>query len=153
MVDAFGDIATDGTGQAWEYKDGWAYRRNGTGPDGAVFDIANWTFSGPDAWDGETRNSTAAAPLPIGRYTTASVPEASVLSLMGIALLWLPGLSASLRGRSGVQPSPRSRATTSSSRTSTAVTQACSMVSCNASSSPASSPSEVSRRSRSSCMA
>ena len=24
MVDVFGDIATDGTGQAWEYKDGWA---------------------------------------------------------------------------------------------------------------------------------
>ena len=26
VIDVFGDINVDGTGQPWEYKDGWAYR-------------------------------------------------------------------------------------------------------------------------------
>lgn len=68
VSDVFGDINTDGTGQPWEYLDGWAYRVSGTGPDGAAFTLANWTFSGPNALDGETSNSTAATPVPIGTY-------------------------------------------------------------------------------------
>ena len=31
IVDVFGEIGVDGTGQPWEYMDGWAYRVNGTG--------------------------------------------------------------------------------------------------------------------------
>ena len=34
VIDVFGDIDVDGTGQSWEYLDGWAYRNNNTGPDG-----------------------------------------------------------------------------------------------------------------------
>ncbi|KAA3616604.1 MAG: T9SS C-terminal target domain-containing protein [Calditrichaeota bacterium] len=65
VVDVFGDIAVDGSGQPWEYLDGWAKRINGTGPDGASFILANWTFSGPNALDGESTNATAATPFPI----------------------------------------------------------------------------------------
>ncbi|MEM7581754.1 MAG: Ig-like domain-containing protein [Acidobacteriota bacterium] len=68
VIDTFGEINVDGTGQPWEYLDGWAYRVDGTGPDGAAFDLANWTFSGPNALDGETSNATAAVPFPIGSY-------------------------------------------------------------------------------------
>ena len=46
VIDVFGDINVDGTGQPWEHLDGWAYRDNGTGPDGATFTIGNWSFSG-----------------------------------------------------------------------------------------------------------
>ena len=53
IVDVFGDPATDGTGQAWDHLDGWAYRNDGTGPDGSTFVIANWSFSGTNALDGE----------------------------------------------------------------------------------------------------
>ncbi len=70
VSDVFGDIDTDGTGQPWEYMDGWAYRQNGTGPDGSTFVLGNWTFSGPNALDGETSNATAANPVPIGTYST-----------------------------------------------------------------------------------
>ena len=70
VIDTFGDINTDGTGQPWEYLDGWAYRVDGTGPDGATFTLANWTFSGPNALDGETTNGTAATPVPVGTYST-----------------------------------------------------------------------------------
>ena len=30
LVDAFGFVSVDGTGEAWDYSDGWAYRRDGT---------------------------------------------------------------------------------------------------------------------------
>ncbi len=72
VVDVFGEIDVDGTGQPWEYLDGWAYRQDGTGPDGNVFDISNWTFSGINELDGETSNSTAMVPFP--NCTFFSIP-------------------------------------------------------------------------------
>ncbi|MDO6810092.1 endonuclease/exonuclease/phosphatase family protein [Zobellia galactanivorans] len=68
VIDTFGDIDVDGNGQPWEYLDGWAYRKNGTGPDGATFILDNWVFSGPDALDTATSNATAASPFPIGTF-------------------------------------------------------------------------------------
>jgi len=71
VIDVFGDINVDGSGTDWDYLDGWAYRVDGTGPDGSTFVIGNWFFSGIDALDGETSNSTAANPIPVGTYSTA----------------------------------------------------------------------------------
>ncbi|MGH8952744.1 MAG: ExeM/NucH family extracellular endonuclease, partial [Acidimicrobiia bacterium] len=68
VVDVFGDIAMSGTGQPWEYTDGWAYRVNGTGQDGTIFTLANWGFSGPNALDGVATNAAAANPFPLGSY-------------------------------------------------------------------------------------
>jgi hypothetical protein len=70
VVDVFGDINVDGTGQPWEHLDGWAYRNTGTGPDGTSFTLGNWSFSGPNALDGETTNATATTPFPIGTFTS-----------------------------------------------------------------------------------
>ena len=71
VVDVFGDVNVDGSGQPWEYLDGWTYRVDNTGPDGSVFGLGNWTFSGPNALDGESDNATAAVPFPIATFTTA----------------------------------------------------------------------------------
>lgn len=71
VVDLFGEIDVDGTGTAWDHVDGWAYRVNGTGPDGSTFALANWTFSGPNALDGESDNDSAATPFPLGTYSTS----------------------------------------------------------------------------------
>jgi predicted extracellular nuclease len=81
VVDVFGDVNTDGSGEPWEYLDGWAYRNDATGPDGTTFVFANWTFSGPNALDGESSNGTAATPFPIGVYSscTPSVPVPDLL--------------------------------------------------------------------------
>ncbi len=68
VIDVFGDINVDGSGEPWEHLDGWAYRVSQTGPDGSTFVLENWTFSGPNALDGETTNSTAAVPFPIGTF-------------------------------------------------------------------------------------
>ncbi len=75
VIDTFGDIDTDGTGEAWEYTDGWAYRNSNTGPDGG-FVIANWTFSGTDALEGGTTNGTTSSPLPIASYINTLSTEA-----------------------------------------------------------------------------
>jgi predicted extracellular nuclease len=81
VVDVFGDINVDGNGEPWEYLDGWAYRGDGTGPDGTTFVLVNWSFSGPNALDGETTNDTAVTPFPIGAYSscTPSVPAPDLL--------------------------------------------------------------------------
>ena len=71
VTDVFGEIDVDGTGEPWEYVDGWAYRVSDTGPDGATFTISNWMFSGINALDGETSNASAATPIPVGTFTTA----------------------------------------------------------------------------------
>ena len=84
IVDVFGDINTDGTGQPWEYKDGWAYRVDGTGPDGSTFVLGNWDFSGPNALDGETSNATAATPFPTGSYTPAGANAPVIVSCSDI---------------------------------------------------------------------
>ena len=68
VIDTFGDIYTDGTGEPWEYMDGWASRLSTTGPDGVSFVLGSWSFSGPNALDGETSNGTAVTPFPVGVY-------------------------------------------------------------------------------------
>ena len=93
VVDVFGDINTDGTGEPWEHLDGWAYRNNLTGPDGSAFALGSWSFSGPNALDGETTNGTAATPFPIGTYT--DIPEPASLALMFAGLL---GMACVRRG-------------------------------------------------------
>lgn len=69
VIDVFGDINTDGTGQPWDYLDGWAYRNNDTGPDGSSFNVASWSFSGVNALDGESDNNSASTPVPVGTFT------------------------------------------------------------------------------------
>jgi predicted extracellular nuclease/2',3'-cyclic-nucleotide 2'-phosphodiesterase (5'-nucleotidase family) len=63
-VDVFGEVNVDGTGQAWDYLDGWASRKAGSLPS-PVFDADQWVYSGPDALDGATSNATAAKSFPL----------------------------------------------------------------------------------------
>lgn len=77
VVDVFGEINVSATGRPWEYMDGWAYRRNNSGPDGSTFNSADWRFSGPNALDGAGSNMDAAAPFPIGSYGQDSQPPPS----------------------------------------------------------------------------
>ena len=91
VIDVFGDINVDGTGTAWDYLDGWAYRNDGTGPDGSTFVLANWTFSGIDVTDGQTTNAGMTSPFPVGTY---AIPEPSTLALIGLG-----GLAMAFRRR------------------------------------------------------
>jgi hypothetical protein len=70
VIDVFGDINVDGTGQPWDYEDGWAYRVINTGPDGSFFELGNWIFSGANALDNQTMNATSPIPMPINTFTS-----------------------------------------------------------------------------------
>ena len=92
VVDSFGVVGVDGTGEPWEYLDGWAYRKDGTGPDGGSFALANWNFSGTNALDGAGTNAGAgASAFPIGTYSrVAAVPLPVGAVLMVTAFAALP---------------------------------------------------------------
>lgn len=68
IIDTFGDVNADGSGTAWDYLDGWAYRVSNTGPDGTTFVLANWTFSGINQLEGATTNAACTVPYPLGTY-------------------------------------------------------------------------------------
>ena len=72
IIDTFGDVVKDGSGEAWDYLDGWAYRKDGTGPEGTTFTSTNWTYSGVGALVGQSDNASATTPFPIGSYSNAT---------------------------------------------------------------------------------
>ncbi|WP_109830760.1 choice-of-anchor I family protein [Reichenbachiella versicolor] len=84
VVDVFGDVDVDGTGKPWEYLDGWAYRKDDTGPDGSTFNESNWTFSGKNAVDGCSTDDACASQFPIGTLEISNEvvldPPATVIS-------------------------------------------------------------------------
>ncbi|HBQ59509.1 MAG TPA: hypothetical protein DD671_07750, partial [Balneolaceae bacterium] len=66
MIDTYGVLDTDGTGQDWEYTDSYAYRNDNTGPS-ATFDIAEWTVQSPNYL--ETVDQQAILTSVFGAYT------------------------------------------------------------------------------------
>ncbi len=85
VIDVFGQVDVSGSGTVWDYLDGWAYRKDGTGPS-TTFEADDWTFSGTNATDDETTNATASSVFPIGTYTA---PEPASALLGGLGLLGL----------------------------------------------------------------
>ncbi|MDF1698842.1 MAG: Calx-beta domain-containing protein, partial [Saprospiraceae bacterium] len=70
VIDVFGEVDVDGTGQVWEHLDGWAYRNDNQGPNTGAWDDNDFYYSGTNVLDGETSNSTATTPFPIGTFVT-----------------------------------------------------------------------------------
>ncbi|MGB0993395.1 MAG: PEP-CTERM sorting domain-containing protein [Akkermansiaceae bacterium] len=87
VIDTYGDVALDGTGEAWEYTDSFAYR---TGGAAGAFDINNYSLAGINALDGLDEAGTATALAP----AFAAVPEPSSAALLGLA-----GIATLLRRR------------------------------------------------------
>ncbi|MEL6557155.1 MAG: Calx-beta domain-containing protein, partial [Bacteroidota bacterium] len=69
VIDVFGELGVDGSGEVWDYLDGWAYRKDGTTAGGSTFTSGDWIYSGVGALSGESDNATAANPFPIGTYS------------------------------------------------------------------------------------
>ena len=63
VVETFGDVNVDGSGQPWEYLDSWAYKVN-SGTSGA-FSLANWSFGTVNCTDGSTTIYDASCLYPI----------------------------------------------------------------------------------------
>jgi hypothetical protein len=90
VVDVFGDInAAPAVGASWNYQDSYAYRVDGTGPDGATFVIANWTFGGSDVLDSQGASGTNGGVVPFGTYEAAVIPEPTTAGLAFLAAMGL----------------------------------------------------------------
>ncbi len=68
IIDAFGYPNTSGTGQPWEYKDGWAYRLNGQRNNNGAFSEHNWKYSGIDLLEGAAQNDLCEVPFPLATF-------------------------------------------------------------------------------------
>ena len=77
IIDVFGVIGTDGSGEPWEYLDGWASRNPGTSASSS-FNLADWTLGGVDALEGGSNNATATNPYPLARYGGGLPPDVTV---------------------------------------------------------------------------
>jgi hypothetical protein len=73
IIDVYGDVDNDFSNEAYDYLDGWAYRKPNTGPEGTTFNSANWNYSGVDGLEGGTNNATVTTPFPIGTYANTSL--------------------------------------------------------------------------------
>lgn len=81
VIDVFGDINVDGSGTAWDYLDGWAYRNDFSAANNGVWDETTFYYSGIDAMDFELTNATAATPFPVGSYVEAGSGIAVTLTV------------------------------------------------------------------------
>ena len=61
VIETFGDINVDGTGEPWEYKDSWAYKDSSGS---VMFNGLNWAMGGVDCTDGSTTSISSNCPYP-----------------------------------------------------------------------------------------
>lgn len=78
VVDAFGEISHTGSGLAWNYENGWAYRLSGT-ESKTIFTATDWTID-RNALNGAMTNKLATAPIPLGTYDTFSACDRLVVT-------------------------------------------------------------------------
>jgi Lamin Tail Domain/Bacterial Ig domain/Calx-beta domain/Secretion system C-terminal sorting domain len=72
VIDTYGDITwPTGSILDWNYLDGWGYRKDGTGPDGGVFNFNNWTIA-LGGLNGGTNSNDAPVPFPTCDYSTVA---------------------------------------------------------------------------------
>ncbi|PWL28134.1 MAG: hypothetical protein DCO96_09150 [Fluviicola sp. XM-24bin1] len=101
VIDVFGDINVDGTGQPWEYLDGWAYRKDNAVPNGGTFIIGEWDFSGPNALDNQPTNAGAPNPFPIQTFSYTAqnstinwYDNAGLTNMVGTGNSFIPGITS-----------------------------------------------------------
>lgn len=75
VVDIFGDIDVDGSGETWEYVETWVSRNCATGPDGDTFVESNWTFAPNGNYAGQATNAGSPLPFDLAAYATVCPPE------------------------------------------------------------------------------
>jgi len=86
VIDVFGDIDRDGTGEAWEYMDGWVYRREHVTSPSDTFSMDEWELSGVDALDDESNNSLASNPFPLKSFHATLLQSGFTLSTTALVV-------------------------------------------------------------------
>ena len=67
VIETFGDINVDGTGEPWEYMDSWAFKLGPTvgSPGPTSFSGFDWSFGAVNCTDGSTNTFNSTCPYPI----------------------------------------------------------------------------------------
>jgi hypothetical protein len=86
LIDVFGVVGQDGTGQPWEHLDGWAYSDNGRTPS-TTFNLSDWTFSGNDVLDPFSSDPAGVAAAFPDQTFVVPEPSTAVLACVGGLLL------------------------------------------------------------------
>ena len=100
VIDVFGDPATDGNGEDWEYLDSWA-KSKPIRATATSFSNSNWIFGSPNALDGESTNASASTPFPIkgapitgdSGFRMMSSPKSGTIFSDLLADLWTQGMT------------------------------------------------------------
>jgi len=97
LHDVYGVIGVDGTGEVWEYTDGYSFRNPGAAPT-AVFDPTQWTFGGANSL--ETGDDTEELQLILDNTTPGThdcggvgeVPAVGQIGMLVTGLVLLVGV-------------------------------------------------------------
>ena len=78
VIETFGDINVDGSGEPWEYMDSWAYKLGPTvgSPGPTSFSGFDWSFGVVNCTDGSTTTQSSSCPYPFcsgGNHSTSSI--------------------------------------------------------------------------------
>jgi len=100
VIDLYGDINTDGSGQTWDYTDSWA-KSKPTRATATSFTSGNWTYGGANALDGESTNSDATTPFPMkgapitgdSGFRLMSSPKSGTIFDDVLGDLWIQGMT------------------------------------------------------------
>ena len=67
LIETFGDINVDGSGEPWEYMDSWAYKLGPTvgTPGPTSFSGFDWSFGAVNCTDGSTTTQSSSCPYPL----------------------------------------------------------------------------------------
>ena len=88
VADVYGEVCIDGTGDPWEYMNGWAYRNDGVGPNGGVYNESDFYYSGANATNGCKTNATCGSVNPLGTYSPGGgEPNVIVVEQMGYSFV------------------------------------------------------------------
>ena len=80
VIETFGDVNIDGTGELWEYKDSWAYKMD-TGS--IVFSGFNWITGGVDCTDFSVTSLSSNCPYPFCSQINTDI---SILNPLSVAI-------------------------------------------------------------------
>lgn len=80
VIETFGDVNVDGSGELWEYKDSWAYKID-TGS--IVFSGFNWITGGVDCTDFSVTSLSSNCPYPFCSQINTDI---SILNPLSVAI-------------------------------------------------------------------
>ncbi|PDH45073.1 MAG: hypothetical protein CNE34_02825 [Rhodothermaeota bacterium MED-G18] len=77
-IDIYGDVDVDGTGQPWDYVDGWVHRKDGKTLS-TTFNNNDWENSGTNATDDYYTNKLNTNPYPLESFSGEASPTSVLL--------------------------------------------------------------------------